>query len=115
MIDLIKFRPVFKFWLETDRGYVFGEGPFEILSKVQEIGTLSGAAKALKMSYRQAWGMIKEIENELGEPLLKTRKGGVSGGGSAELTEASLALLGKYSKTKQELAEFSKRIIADYL
>ena len=115
MIDLIKFRPVFKFWLETDRGYVFGEGPFEILSKVQELGTLSGAAKALKMSYRQAWGMIKEIENELGEPLLKTHKGGVSGGGSAELTEASLALLGKYSKTKQELAEFSKRIIADYL
>jgi len=111
---LVKIRPVFKFWLETDEGYVFGEGPFEILSKIQETGTLSGAVKVLKISYRQAWGMIKDIEKELGEPLLKTSKGGVSGGGGSELTEVSLALLDKYSKTKQVLAEFSKRITVDY-
>lgn len=113
MVSLVKVRPVFKFWLETNRGYAFGEGPFKILSKVKELGTLSGAAEGLHMSYRQAWGMIREIEEELGEPLLKTRKGGASGGG-AELTEAGLALLSQYSKTKRELEEFAKKIIADY-
>ena len=112
---MFKVKPVFKFWLETNKGYAFGEGPFEILSKVKELGTLSGAAEGLHMSYRQAWGMIKEIEEEVGESLLRTRKGGASGGGGAELTEAGLKLLSQYSKTKKELAEFSKKIIADYL
>ena len=107
MIGLVKVRPVFKFWLETNKGCTF-----EILSKVKELCTLSGAAEGLHMSYRQAWGMIKGIEEELGEPLLKTRKGGASGGG-AELTEAGSALLSQYSKTKKELKEFSKKIIAD--
>ena len=110
---MAKVRPIFKFWLETDKGYAFGEGPFEILSKVKEQGTLSGAAESLHMSYRQAWGMIKEIEKELAEPLLATHKGGAQGGG-AELTEAGLALLHKYSKIKKNLEEFSKKISADY-
>ena len=113
MVGLVKIKPMFKFWLETNTGYAFGEGPFNILSKVKELGTLSGAAENLHMSYRQAWGMIREIEQELGEPLLKAHRGGTSGGG-AELTEAGLALLSQYSKTKRELEEFSKKIIAGY-
>ncbi len=110
---MAKVRPVFKFWLETDNGYAFGKGPFEILSKVRELGTLSGAAESLHMSYRQAWGMIREIEKELGEPLLESHKGGAKGGG-AKLTGAGLALLEKYSKTKRELEEFSKKVNAEY-
>lgn len=112
MVYLIKLKPVLKFWLETEKGYAFGEGPYEILTKVRELGTLSDAARSLHMSYRQAWGMIKKIENEIGEPLLKTRKGGVSGG-SAELTKASLSLIDNYSKIKQELEKFSKMIIIE--
>ena len=111
---MVKVRPVFKFWLETNEGYAFGEGPFEILSKVKELGTLSGAAKALNMSYRQAWGMVRKTEEKVGESLMKTHRGGVSGGGSAELTEAGLALLGRYSRVKEALAEFSNRVVAEY-
>ncbi len=113
MVGLVKVKPVFKFWLETSKGYAFGEGPFEILSKVKELGTLSEAAEGLHMSYRQAWGMIKGIEEELGEPLLKTHKGGASGGG-AVLTDAALALLDQYSKTKKELEEFAKKTTEGY-
>jgi len=52
----LEFKPVVKVWLETKEGYIFGEGPFELLSKIEECGTLSGAAQELGMSYRHAWG-----------------------------------------------------------
>ena len=94
-------KPSFKVWLETERGYVFGEGPFEILRLVHETGTLSEAARLLGMSYRHAWGMIKRIERIIGKPLLKTKKGGRVGGGGAELTEAGVRLLREFSRVKE--------------
>ena len=49
------------------------------------------------MSYRYAWGIIKEIEKRIGKPILETRKGGKSGGG-AKLTLTGQELLEIYVK-----------------
>ena len=99
-------------WLENEEGrYAFGEGPFTLLQKVQELGTLSDAAKALGMSYRHAWGLIKRIEGLIGEPLLKTRKGGKAGGGGAQLTETGKRLLKEFSRVKKT---FSKSSLDEY-
>lgn len=72
----MRLKLVVKFWLETENGYVFGEGAFKLLKEIRELGTLSGAAEALKMSYRHAWGTLKKIEERIGKPILKTHKGG---------------------------------------
>jgi len=107
-----KLEPAFKVWLENEhKRYIFGEGPFVILQKIEETGTLSGAAKALGMSYRHAWGTIRRIERMIGEPLIKTRKGGKAGGGGAELTEAGKNLLKLYSRVKRS---FFKASIDEY-
>ena len=100
----------FKLWLETENGYVFGEGLLQLLSKVQERGTLRGAAEDLGMSYRHAWGKIKTAERRFGKPILKTHKGGTSGGGGAELTEEGIMLLNKYLEIKKTLTQVSDRI-----
>ncbi len=89
----------FKIWLETENGYVFGEGPFELLSKVRELGTLSAAAQSLGMSYRHAWGIVNNVEKRLGTRILATRKGGTMGGGAA-LTEDGTTLLNDYVKQR---------------
>jgi len=86
-------KPAYKLWLETREGYVFGKGTLELLQGVEQKGTLSGAAEALGMSYRHAWGVIKRVERRLGRPVLKTRKGGRRGGGGAELTETGRELV----------------------
>ncbi len=99
-----KIRPVFKLWLEIDGKYVLGEGTFRLLDKIQMKASLSAAAKASNMSYRYAWGLVKSIEKHLGEPIVKTHKGGKLGGG-AELTEAGLMLLAKYEKLKKSVAD----------
>jgi len=103
-----RFRPAFKVWLENDRGsYIFGEGTFRLLKKVQEMGTLSEAAKALGMSYRHAWGVIRGVESLIGEPLIETRKGGKAGGGGARLTEVGKGFLRDFSRVKGNMSKGS--------
>lgn len=97
----MKLRPRYKFWLETEEGHVFGQGSSELLQRIQEKGTLSGAAEAMGMSYRYAWGMIKQVEKRVGKTVLETYKGGRSGGGGARLTQTGLQLLETYLQFKK--------------
>lgn len=99
----MKVRPKFKFWLETEDGYVFGEGTFELLKGIQEKGSLTAGAQNLNMSYRHAWGLIKHIEENLGQAVLLTYKGGKQGGGGAELTTVGKSLISVYLKFKNAL------------
>ncbi|MCJ7634039.1 LysR family transcriptional regulator [Candidatus Bathyarchaeota archaeon] len=94
-------KTVFKFWIETEDGYIFGEGPFDLLCKIREVKTLSAAAESLGMSYRHAWGIIREIEERVGAPLIKTRKGGARGGGGTTLTEDGNFLVNEYYRLKE--------------
>lgn len=111
----LELKPVIKFWLEMDGGYIFGEGPFELLSSVKELGTIRGAAKELGMSYRHAWGIVKTVERRIGRPILKTRKGGSRGGGGAELTEDGELLLDKYSEVKKNLFEVVDKLSGRFI
>lgn len=56
-------------WLEGEDGEGFGRGRVELLQLVDELGSLSKAAKQLGMSYRGAWGKIKKAERIAGETL----------------------------------------------
>lgn len=86
-------KPNYKLWLEQDGQYVFGLGAYNILKSIHEAGTITEGAKALSMSYRYAWGVIKKIEITLGVKLLETYKGGNVGGGGARVTEHGLKLM----------------------
>lgn len=100
---MVKLKPRFKLWLETEDGYVFGPGSFKLLQGIQEKGNLKTIAEELKMSYRHAWGIIKEIEETLGKSILVTHRGGKVGGGGAELTQKGEELLEAYLKIKSDL------------
>ena len=109
-MGLVKVKLGFKIWLEIDQRYVFGEGSFKLLQKISELGTLRGATEKLGMSYRYAWGLIKEIENNMQTSLLKTHKGGISGGGGAILTEEAKELLGKYEMAEKAFLDLSEKL-----
>ncbi|MEE9353678.1 MAG: LysR family transcriptional regulator [Candidatus Thorarchaeota archaeon] len=86
-------KPNYKLWFERDGQYVFGLGAYNILKSIHEAGTITEGAKALGMSYRYAWGVIKKIEITLDVKLLETFKGGNVGGGGARVTEHGLKLM----------------------
>ena len=80
-------RPASKIWIETDEGYVFGPGVYNLLKAIREKGTLKEASQQLGMSYRYAWGLIKKAEEKLGAQLIEAKKGGRQGGGSSRITK----------------------------
>jgi putative molybdopterin biosynthesis protein len=47
----------------------------DLLHAVQEQGSISGATKALGLSYRHVWGELRRWEAQLGHPLLVWEKG----------------------------------------
>ena len=58
-------------WLEGENGEGFGRGRVELLKLVEELGSLSKAAKQLGMSYRGAWGKLKKAEHIVGAALVE--------------------------------------------
>ena len=78
-----------KIWIENDQGeMVFGAGQLKILEAIDNEGSISAAAKKMKMGYRSMWGKLKKMEQRLGKQVLIRKKGGTSGGASVLTTDA---------------------------
>jgi molybdate transport system regulatory protein len=96
MLPHKKHKPSCKVWLECDGKPILGKGGAEILSGIDSEKTLTKAAEKVGMSYRYVWNYIQKIEKAVGEPIVKTYKGGKTGGGGAELTDFGRILLSEY-------------------
>jgi N-terminal domain of molybdenum-binding protein len=64
-------HPSFKLYLEENNLYVMGPGRAALLRAIEELGSLNKAAQKQGMSYRWAWGRIRDAEKALGIPLLQ--------------------------------------------
>jgi 8-oxo-dGTP diphosphatase len=94
-----------KAWLEKDGRFLLSDGRAEILKLIGETGSLANAAKEMKMSYRHLWGIIKEMEEAAGKPLVISERGGAAGG-KTELTKAGKKLLEEYTRGISSLEAF---------
>ncbi len=65
---------------ERKEGVIFGQGRYQLLDEIEKHGSLKQAAEEIGMSYRAAWGKIKNSEKILGEKLIEkaTNKEGYS-------------------------------------
>ncbi len=106
-------KPAFKLWLETEDGYVFGPGVYNLLIAIDRTGTLKEASQQLGMSYRYAWGLIKKAEEKLGEPLIDAMKGGRLGGGSSTITETGAKYIKDFERIQDQWREFRSSLRAD--
>ena len=68
-------------WLETvsKNKVLDGEG-FALLLEIDKTGSLTASARNLGMSYRKAWGILRDVEHHLGFHLVDKRRGGAAGG-----------------------------------
>ena len=92
-----------RLWLEAEDGMVLGLGRAMLLAKVAELGSLNKAAKALGMSYRAAWGRMKETERRLGQPLLE--KAGPRSG--FELTELGRSMAAEFTAFQDDVEAYA--------
>lgn len=106
-----------KVWLELDGVPVFGDGKADLLRRIEQYGTLRGAARMMSLSYRAAWGRLREMEKRMGVALVNRHPGGAHGG-RAQLTDAGRELLRAYDRFRQGLEtiiekRFARRFARD--
>jgi len=98
----------YKIWLDRE-GKAFGDGPYELLSRVEKTKSLHQAAHQMGMSYSKAWRLIRTLEERLGFILLERRTGGQSGGGS-EVTPPGKDLMNHYERFRRDVEKNLKKI-----
>jgi molybdate transport system regulatory protein len=94
-----------RIWLETEEGPVLGAGRVELLERIQQSGSLRQAALQMKMSYKQAWDMIKHMNEQLGSPVIVAQRGG-KGGGNTVVTEKGLKAIALFHACQKLFQEF---------
>jgi len=63
-------------------GIRIGPGKIALLEAIRTTGSISAAARSLRMSYRRAWLLVEEINQGLRKPAVTTASGGRHGGGA---------------------------------
>jgi len=105
MVTNNKHKVLCKVWLEYRGEPLLGKGGAEILETIKEVESISKSAKKAEMSYRYVWNYLAKLEKRLGEPVVKTFKGGSKGGGGATLTELGKKLLNEYNRAECNMSE----------
>jgi molybdate transport repressor ModE-like protein len=60
-----------KFWLTLGPRTLFGDGKADLLEAVDRLGSLRSAAQSMGMSYRHAWGLLRELDAASGFAFLE--------------------------------------------
>jgi molybdate transport system regulatory protein len=101
--DKSRWKLKVRVWVERDGEKLLGPGRVELLGLIEEQGSISAAAKRMKMSYRRAWSLVRDMNEVAGEPLVELATGG-SGGGGAMLTPFGKQALVFYRRLNDRLA-----------
>ena len=72
-----------------------GPGKADLLRAIDDTGSISAAARRMRMSYRRAWLLVQTMNDCFRSPLVEAEKGGPSGGG-ARLTATGRKVLVQY-------------------
>src|SRR5262245_58770957 len=86
---------------------IMGPGKADLLEQIDRSGSISVAARAMRMSYRQAWMLIDTLNAAFGRPVIDTSQGGRSGGG-AQLTSLGRELLARYRKLQGKIEKSTR-------
>ena len=86
-------RVLLRLYLTPDRP--LGPGKVKILESIRDGGSISEAARMMKMSYRSAWVLVDSMNTLFRKPVVDTTLGG-RGGGSATLTDFGADVIRRY-------------------
>ncbi len=78
-----------------------GPGKIHLLELLETTGSISAAAREMKMSYRQGWLLLDEINGVFGGALYETQQGG-QGRGGATLTDLGRQVVADYRKFEEQ-------------
>ena len=97
-----------KVWLERDGKLFMGWGRATLLERIDQLGSISAAARSMKLAYRNAWLWVEAMNRLASGPLVEKSTGGARGG-YARLTEEGKKIIKEYKEKRASVREIIKR------
>jgi molybdate transport system regulatory protein len=92
-------------WFQKSQNRFLGGDRIELLEKIEELGSINSAAKAVGISYKTAWHVVNMMNNLSDKPLVDRMTGGKGGGGTV-LTREGRQVIEKYRIVQEEHRKF---------
>ena len=90
-----------------------GIGKIELLEGIARTGSLSQAARDMRMSYRRAWLLLEDMNLSFDHPVTHASVGGRGGGGGV-LTSFGAGLVSGYSRLESSLGPLADACMEDF-
>jgi len=100
--------PIVRFRIDFAAGSYVGPGKIELLETIRDAGSLSQAARNMRMSYRRAWLLLESLNASFREPATVATTGG-RGGGGVTVTAFGLSLIDRYRELEEDIAKLTAR------
>ena len=94
-----------KIWLDKAEHEYLGSDRIELLEKIQALGSITRAAKAVGISYKTAWEIVDTMNNLADKPLVVRITGG-KGGGGTHLTPEGQQVIQSFRIVQEEHKNF---------
>ncbi|HVZ23795.1 MAG TPA: LysR family transcriptional regulator [Vicinamibacterales bacterium] len=92
-----------KFWLTIGPRTLFGDGKADLLEAVDRLGSLHSAARSMDMSYRHAWGLLRELDEAAGFKFLE--HSGTGPRTNLRLTDDGRRFIDAYRRFREPLGD----------
>jgi len=93
-----------KVWLEKDGKLFMGYGRATLLERIDQLGSISAAARSMKLAYRNAWLWVEAMNHLAPTPLVIKSTGGPQGG-YARLTDEGRKIIKEYKEKRANVRD----------
>ncbi|MFV0361888.1 MAG: hypothetical protein ACK5LL_02195 [Suipraeoptans sp.] len=107
-----RIRPISRLTIAKDKVF-FGPGIYQLLTAIEQTGSVRHACLITGISYSKGWQMIRVAEDQSGLEIVRRQKGGESGGYTI-VTDSGHLLMKKYTDYVYECNEAIERIFNKY-
>ena len=117
LIIMYYYNGVMMMWVKTrlkigKEKPFFSVGPMELMEKIETYSSIKKATEAMGMSYTKALRIIRDIEEELGFPVVISMKGG-NERGSTKLTEKGKQVLLAYKEIYDDVSSYANKLLEE--
>lgn len=108
MRSLAKPRFRGRVWIDGPEGTFIGYGRVVLLERIIEHGSITKAARSMKMAYRHAWDLVASMNRQARTPFVELATGG-KGGGGARVTDSGKEAIRVFRKFHEHLESFLQK------
>ena len=98
-----------RLWLEVEGETFIAPGRVTLLERIDQFGSITKAAKSMKMSYRHAWLLVDDMNKKAPSPLVMRVTGGKGGGGTS-LTEEGKTAIKRFKRMLEKLKALTEQL-----